>query len=125
MSFCTAIVCMDGRVQRPVRKYLIDHYGVEFVDAITAPGPNRILAEATDEVFLEAITRCLRVSENKHDSVGFAVVGHADCAGNPVSRAQQEQHTKAAVAWVRAHSPAMPVIALWVDEDGNVSELET
>ncbi len=124
MNFCTAIVCMDGRIQRPMRKYLIDHYGVEYVDAITAPGPNRILAMQDDPVFIEAITRCLRVSLNAHDSVGFAVVGHDDCAGNPVPRAVQEEHTKAAAAWVRAQAPDVPVIGLWVDTEGIVTELD-
>ena len=35
---------MDGRVQLPVLKYIIAEYGIDYVDMITMPGPNRILA---------------------------------------------------------------------------------
>lgn len=36
---------MDGRVQLPVIKYLQDRFKVQYVDTITEPGPNLILAE--------------------------------------------------------------------------------
>ncbi len=48
MSFCTTINCMDGRVQLPVIKYLQKHFNVDYVDSITEPGPNLILAKQTN-----------------------------------------------------------------------------
>jgi hypothetical protein len=35
MSFCTAINCMDGRVQLPTITFLKKHFGIEHVDCIT------------------------------------------------------------------------------------------
>ena len=38
MCFCTAVNCMDGRVQLPVTSYLQERFNVEHVDSITEPG---------------------------------------------------------------------------------------
>jgi hypothetical protein len=46
MAFCTAVTCMDGRVQLPVNAYLRERFGADFVDTITEPGPNAVLAGA-------------------------------------------------------------------------------
>ena len=40
MSFCTAINCMDGRVQLPVIRFLQERFKVDYVDVISEPGPN-------------------------------------------------------------------------------------
>lgn len=45
MSFCTVINCMDGRVQLPVIRYLMDRFNVACVDSVTEPGPLRHLAD--------------------------------------------------------------------------------
>ena len=45
MKFCTAVNCMDGRVQLPVISYMMDRFGADCVDVISEPGPNRIIAE--------------------------------------------------------------------------------
>ncbi|GAB4379897.1 MAG: hypothetical protein Kow0042_29680 [Calditrichia bacterium] len=45
MRFCTAINCLDGRVQLPVIQHLKKRFKVDFVDVITEPGPNLILSE--------------------------------------------------------------------------------
>ena len=42
MSFYTTINCMDGRVQLPVISYLMERFGVQYVDAITGPGPGTL-----------------------------------------------------------------------------------
>ena len=83
MRFCTAINCMDGRVQIPVIQYLKDRFDADYVDAVTEPGPNRILAEDADTRIRQSIDRRVGISVEGHGSVGIAVVGHHDCAGNP------------------------------------------
>jgi len=40
MIFCTAVNCMDGRVQLPVINYLKERFSANYVDMITEPGPN-------------------------------------------------------------------------------------
>lgn len=55
MSFCTAINCMDGRVQLPVINFLMRRFSVEYVDSVTDAGPVKILAEHTDRVTIDLI----------------------------------------------------------------------
>ena len=123
MSFCTAINCMDGRVQLPVIHFLMERFGVKYVDAVTEPGPNRILAERSDEKAVESVLNRVGISVNKHGSVGIAVVGHYDCAGNPAGKDEQFSQTRAAVALLKDKYPDVEIIALWVDEDWRVSEM--
>ena len=91
MSFCTVINCMDGRTQEPANKYLKDKYQVKFVDVITEPGPNGILAIKDNKELVSSILSRVDISVNKHGSTRIAIVGHHDCAGNPVPK---EQHNK-------------------------------
>ena len=123
MSFCTAINCMDGRAQIPVIEFLQQRFGVDYVDSITEPGPNKILAEQTDSHLLDSIFQRLQISLQKHDSVGLAVVGHADCAGNPVAEEEQAVHTYRAVAYLQGKYGDLEIIGLWVDASWSVSEL--
>lgn len=123
MAFCTAVNCMDGRVQLPVINYLIEKFGVEYVDSVTEPGPNRILAEEGDGALGKSIMDRIRISVEKHGSVGIAVIGHFDCAGNPTPEGAQTAHTEAAVEFLKQKFPGLPVIGMWVGEDLSVSEL--
>ena len=52
-KFATAVNCMDGRVQKPVIEYLQKSFGVDYVDMVTEPGPNKILAEGKDINIIE------------------------------------------------------------------------
>ena len=124
MRFCTAINCMDGRVQLPVIEYVQAHFDAEHVDVISDPGPNRILAEGTDLASVQSIERRLRISVEKHRSVGIAVAGHFDCAGNPANEEEQKKHTLAAMRYVQNKFPAVPVIGLWVGETWAVSRVD-
>ena len=123
MSFCTVINCMDGRVQIPVNEFLKRRFGVEYVDTITEAGPNGILAQGTDAARVESILERLRISIEGHGSVGVAVVGHHDCAGNPTPPEQQERDTRAAVEFLKSRCDGLPVAGLWVDQNWVVSEL--
>ncbi|MEO0073679.1 MAG: carbonic anhydrase [candidate division WOR-3 bacterium] len=120
--FCTAINCMDGRVQLPVNLWLRDRYGIDYVDTITEPGPNRILAEGTDPTLVDSIRRRLLVSVRCHGSKVVAVVGHDDCAGSPVASDVQRQLVRQAVAVVRSWELGVDVIGVWVDTNWQVHE---
>jgi hypothetical protein len=124
MKFCTAINCMDGRTQIPVIRYLQKRFGAQHVDTVTEPGPNRILAAGQDAATIASIERRVRISVQRHRSVGIAVVGHHDCAGNPSPAGQQNQDTIAAVLCIRKAFPGIPVIGLWVNENWKVEELQ-
>lgn len=123
MSFCTVINCMDGRVQLPVITYLKVRFQVDYVDNITEPGPDGILARGDDHTLLASILRRVEISLEKHQSQGVAVVGHADCAGHPVSHDAHLRDIRSACKWLKTRFPHVPVIGLWVNERWEVEEV--
>ena len=123
MSFCTVVNCMDGRIQLPVIEYLQERFKVDYVDSITEPGPNLILARQNDIGIVESIFNRVKISVENHGSVGIAVVGHFNCAGNPAPKEQQAEHTLDAIRCVKCRYGDLEVIGLWVDENWKVSEL--
>jgi hypothetical protein len=123
MKFFTAINCMDGRVQLPVIEYLKKRFCVEYVDTITEPGPNLILAEQKDIETIKSIKKRLEISVEKHHSMGIAVVGHHDCAGNPAPKSTQLEQLKLAVQLLRRQHKNIDIIGLWVDENWNVEPI--
>ena len=123
MIFCTAINCMDGRVQQPVTKYMQKRFDADVVDAITEPGPIKILAAGTDLSKIQSIIERLKISIEVHDSIGIAVVGHYDCAGNPVTEKEQLIQIEKAVNFLNQKYNDIEIIGLWVDENWTVNEL--
>lgn len=123
MRFCTAINCMDGRIQIPVISYLQKRFNVEYVDSITEAGMNLILSEQKNTVLIKSILERLRISIENHKSVGIAVVGHHDCAGNPAPENDQIVHLKDALDFISQQHPNIEIIGLWVDENWEVHEV--
>jgi hypothetical protein len=123
MSFCSVVNCIDGRVQLPVIRYLQERFDVHYVDVITEPGPNRILSEGKNPVAIQAILDRLTISVENHGSVGIAVVGHHDCAGNPSPRKEQIVQTRRSVELLGKEFKGIEIIGLWVDEDWKVHEI--
>jgi carbonic anhydrase len=123
MSFATAINCMDGRTQLPVNEYMRSRYGCDYVDTITEPGPIAILAGGGDEQLLASVWTRVDISVRKHGSNAICVVGHHDCAGNPVDRATQEEQIRKSVAVLRDRYPEADVVGLWVGDQWTVEEV--
>jgi len=124
MKFCTVINCMDGRVQEPVIKYMKERFQADCVDSITEPGPNGILAEKTNQPIIENILLRTDISVNKHKSDALAIIGHHDCAGNPVSKSRQIEQVRQSMKYIGEHFPNITIIGLWVDENWQVQELD-
>lgn len=123
-AFATAINCMDGRVQHPVRDFMQKKYKVDHVDTITEAGPDGILAANQDKLALESIKRRVEVSTGKHGSKHIAIVGHHDCAGNPVDKEAHLAHIRSAIKTVKSWGVKAEVIGLWVDDKWKVSEVK-
>lgn len=126
MSFCTAINCMDGRVQLPTTAFLKERFNVDHVDMITEAGPNHIVGRLTSYSLLQSVLDRLRLSVEHHRSVGIAIVGHYDCAGNPAGKEEQTADTMAAIKRIRQHCSQykdIPIIGLWIDGNWSVSEI--
>lgn len=122
-TFACAINCMDGRVQNAVEEYMKKNYGVDYVDMVTEPGPNKILAENSDSQIIENIKKRVNISVNRHGSKVVAVVGHFGCAGNPVEKGEQIKHLQKAKKTVEAFDFPIEIVLLWVDSDWNTAEL--
>ena len=116
-TFACAINCMDGRVQDAVKNYMKENCGVDFVDMITEPGPNKILAENTDEAVISDIKKCVDISVNHHGSKVVAIVGHFGCAGNPAEKQEQIEHLKKAEQVVKDFGFPVEIVLLWVAGD--------
>ena len=123
MEFCTAINCMDGRVQLPVIQYLKKRFNVKYVDSITEPGPNLILAKQKNFSLIKSIFDCISISVDRHNSVGIAIVGHHDCAGNSASQEQQFIHIAEAMQVIKRRYSGVEIIGLWVDKEWVVTEI--
>ena len=122
MEFCTAISCMDGRIQLPVIKYLQARFRAKYVDLITEPGPNLILAEQTEPALVSSILARVQISVGHHHSAGIAVIGHYNCAGNPATEEKQILHIEESVNFIRRRYEEVEVIGLWVDHNWEVRE---
>jgi carbonic anhydrase len=83
---------------------------------ITEPGPNKVLAENKDKAALESIKRRVEISTMKHGSSHIAIVGHHECAGNPVEKETQLKQILESIKTVRSWAPKAEIIGLWIDE---------
>lgn len=123
-TFATVINCMDGRTQLPAINYLKDKYKVDYIDSITEAGPDGILAKNEDIVTITSIKNRLLVSTGKHGSTNLAIVGHYDCAGNPVSKEEHIVHLQKSKELINSWNiPNLNIILLWIDENWQVSEV--
>ena len=98
-TFCTVFDCMDGRCQEPTNNWIKEHMkDIDYPDTITDAGICRVLAYGNAVEVSQAKARA-EISTEKHGSHKAVVVGHAECAGNPVSdEKQREDIAKAAQA---------------------------
>lgn len=122
-KFVTAINCMDGRVQLPVIEWMKVHFSADFVDMITEPGPNKILADNDNIHLIQSLKKRVEISVLKHASSQIAIVGHADCAGNPVNKETQLKQIKAAIRTIQSWGFQIPVVGLWVDDNWTVHKI--
>ena len=123
-AFVTAINCMDGRVRMPVIHYLKERWSVDCADVITEPGPVKVLSEGKDVATLDSIKRRMETSAGKHGSRHVAVVGHHDCAGNPVGEEAQLGQIVQSVRTVRSWGFQCEAVGLWVDKDWKARPVE-
>lgn len=117
-SFATVINCMDGRVQEPVTQWLKARTGATYIDVITEAGPDRIMASTATASRL--ILKRILISRDKHNSSSLALVAHADCAGNPVSKEKHIQHLKQSAKIIETWNLGMDILLLWVNENWEV-----
>jgi hypothetical protein len=124
-KFGTAINCMDGRVQLPVIEWMKKQYKLDYVDMITEPGADKMVARGSFNQ-LEAIKNKALVSVEKHGSRIVIIVGHDDCAGNPVTPEQHKLDLREAVKKVTSWKlPVETIDAIWINKDWRIETLDT
>ena len=119
-KFATSVSCMDGRIQIPLAKWIKENHSIDFVDVITEPGIDRMVAENLD---LESIKNKVGISINAHKSELIVVSGHYDCAGNPVSDEEHISQIRKGVKVISSWGLNVKVVGIWVDDSWNVNVL--
>jgi hypothetical protein len=114
---------MDGRVQDPVNHYLKTRFNVDYVDVVTEAGPNRIIGAECSYSLVQSIFERVKISVQRHGSIGIAIAGHHDCAGNPADKQEQVKQIEMAVQNIAKRFNHINIIGLWIDENWQVSEV--
>ena len=118
-TFASAINCMDGRTILPVDAWMKEQFQVDYVDMITEAGPDKVLSQGTTAQ-VQSIKERVSISVEKHNSKVIAIVGHHDCAGNPVSQEEHQRHIMQGVAVIKSWGFDVRVIGVWLNESGEV-----
>ncbi len=118
-TFATVINCMDGRTQLPLNEWMREEFKVDYVDTITEPGPNGILARGQGPL-VESIKNRVDISVNGHGSRIVVLVGHYDCAGNPGPREMQDEHVMKGIETIKKWNLPLRILGVWVGEDWKV-----
>lgn len=114
-TFIAAVLCIDGRFRRCLVDWLVDRYSADYVDLITEPGPDRILSARPLGSTARDIRRKLDVSLTAHAARAIVLVGHEDCAGNPVLPEDHRLQIGHSTAVLRDWYPDRPVLGVFVD----------
>lgn len=117
--FGTAINCMDGRVHLPTIDWMTKELGVDYVDIITEPGPDKLLAEGSAEQVASIRTR-LELSVEKHGSKHVVIMGHHDCAGNPVPRDTHIVQINEAMRVIESWNLPVTIYGAWINRGWQV-----
>jgi len=115
-TFATAINCIDGRVQEPVATFLKSKFGVDYVDMITEPGVDKVLSQYSDKPAIESVRKRVEISIKKHNSRIITIVGHYDCAANPVDKNTHFEHLKKAASKIAKWGYEAVIVGIWVNK---------
>ena len=119
-KFAAAINCIDGRVQKPIIEFAIKRFGVDYVDIITEPGPDKVLSENKSMDIIESIKRRVLLSIERNSSKNIIIAGHHDCKANPVEEKVHYRQIKESVDKIKEWNLEVDVYGVWVGKDWKV-----
>ena len=122
-TFATAVNCIDGRVQRALIDFMMKEYGVDYIDVVTEPGPDKILSENKDPGTVGSIKDRVSISVEKHGSNIIVIAGHHDCAANPVPEDEHRTQIREAARHIRQWKLEADVYGAWINEKWEISLL--
>jgi hypothetical protein len=120
-KFATCLNCIDGRIQLPVLKWIIENYGIDFVDMLTEPGMDGFLTQENAD--LSEIFRKIQITIDIHDSQDIFIAAHDDCAGNPVDPETHKNQVTKAADIIKKFAPSCRVIGIWIDLDSKIEKI--
>lgn len=108
---------MDGRCQEAVGAWARKNFGVEYPDTITIAGVDGVLLKSEAEA--ERSKMMAEISAEKHGSKKAVIVGHSQCAGNPVSEEQHRADIKASIELIKGWGIFETIIGVYHDVETN------
>ena len=124
LKFATCINCIDGRAQVPAIKLLKRRFAIDYVDMVTEPGPDKILAQNKNKRIIASIKRRVKISVIKHRSKIIIIAGHYDCAGNPCEEKEHLQQIRKAMENMKKWNLNVEIYGIWVDKDLKASLIQ-
>ncbi len=118
-KFGAIVNCIDGRAQLPASDWVRFHGGVDYVDTITEPGIVKSLSSGNRRV-IEYVREKLEVSVNLHQTEIVAVIGHFDCAANPVEFEAHKKQIEKSAELITGWKFPLRVAGLYVNEWNSV-----
>ena len=122
-KFGTAINCIDGRTQNPVSQWIKENYSVDYVDMITEPGCDKALI-GVHTTKMDEIKSKVEISIYAHNSSLIVIVGHHDCAGNPVSKEEHLTQIKKSINIIKSWNHLVKVVGVWVNDQWEVEQIQ-
>jgi hypothetical protein len=116
--FALALNCVDGRVQRPLLRWIDDALALDRVDTITLPGPDATLLDGGEEGD-RARRHATFLAERRHHAC-VIVAGHHDCLGNPVDEAEHLRGIERAADVVHGWALCPRTLGVWIDHEWRV-----
>ena len=123
LRFGTLVTCIDGRVQRPTIIWMREQYNIDYVDVISEPGPDKLLAEGWPSD-TQPVQKKVSFSVEAHASRIVGICGHFDCAGNPATPGEHREQIRRSVQLARGWGLAAQVVGLWLNEHWQIEVVE-
>jgi carbonic anhydrase len=123
-NFGTAVSCIDGRVHLPVIVWMREMLSVDYVDLVTHPGVDGLLAEEPDRAG-ELLRASIEISIQRHGSPVLALVGHHECAANAGSADLHREQLLRGLRVLQNWGLGVKLMALWVNADWQIDVVRT
>jgi hypothetical protein len=100
------------------------NYNIDGVDMVTFPGADGLFSNGKNSEEIALIRKAVSISTEKHGSRIIGVVGHYDCAGNPVTREHHYMHILMAMREVSSWNLHVQIIGLYVNDKREIEEVK-
>lgn len=121
-KFATSINCVDGRVQSPISDWIKQKYSIDYVDAVTHPGSDKVMAEKNIDCITQIKSKVL-TSISAHNSKLVVVSGHHDCASNLSTEDMHITQIQKSINVVKSWRLPVTIVGLWVNKQWKIKQI--